>query len=706
MGGQVHRRTVDRVAILEIDNPPVNVLSQDVRRALADALMRADSESEIGAIVIAARGATFVTGADMSEFGQKPREPHLPDVIDRLEASSKPIVVAWNGLALGGGCEIGLAAHRRIIGRNAKVGLPEVKVGLIPGAGGTQRLPRLIGLPAALDMIASGRFVDAMEAFALGLCDEVTDGDVLEAAIIAARGMIGKMQPRLSLRAPSPPDAAAWETMVAKVRREARGRIAPLRAIELVGQTLSTPYAIGAPTERRAYLDLMASDQSRALRHLFFAERAVRTMPELEGIAARPLGSIGIVGGGSTGAGIAATLLEHGFQVVLVESGDAALQAGRERVAGLMARAIRAGRIADRERAEIARRITFSTDLHALGRASLVIEAIFEDIALKADLFAKLEGLLPSDTLIATNTSYLDIEAMAAGLARPERFLGLHFFAPAPVIRLIEVVRARRTAASVIATALDLARRLDKIAVVCAPCEGLIGNRILAKFRAECEFMLEEGALPAEIDRALEAFGLAMGPFAAQDLAGLDIAWSRRKRQADTRNPGERDVPLVDRLCEMGRFGQKAGRGWYLYRDGRREVDPEVEALIRAHAAASGRRRMALTPDVIQTRVLAAMVNEGAKILMDGVAARPREIDLVLVHGYGFPAFRGGPMQEADARGIRAILAAAEGNAARDGAGFEVAPLLLELLASGRNFASLNQPETFRPLREPVPAVK
>ena len=372
----------------------------------------------------------------------------------------------------------------------------------------------------------------------------------------------------------------------------------------------------------------------------------------------------------------------------------------------VVARAIRAGRVADRERAEIARRITFSTDLHALGRTSLVIEAVFEDMALKTDLLARLESLLPGDTLIATNTSYLDIEAMAAGLARPERFFGLHFFAPAPVIRLIEVVRTRRTAANAIATALDLARRLDKIAVVCAPCEGLIGNRILAKFRAECEFMLEEGALPAEIDRALEAFGLAMGPFAAQDLAGLDIAWSRRKRLAETRHPAERDVSLVDRLCEMGRFGQKAGRGWYVYREGRREVDPEVEALIRAHAAASGRRRMTLTPDVIQTRVLAAMVNEGARILMEGVAARPREIDLVLVHGYGFPAFRGGPMQEADARGLRAILAAAEGNAARDGAGFEVAPLLGELLASGRNFASLNQPEAFRPLRESQPAAR
>lgn len=705
MGGQVHRRTVDRVAIVEIDNPPLNLLSQETRRALADALMRADAEPEVGAIVITARGAMFVTGADMAEFGQKPREPHLPDVVDRIEASQKPVVVAWHGLALGGGCEIGLAAHRRIMARTARLGMPEVKLGLAPGAGATQRLPRLIGLPAALDIIASGRLIDAMEAFALGLCDEVTDGDVTEAAVAAARGMIGKMQPRLSLRAPPQPDAGAWEAMVQKVRREARGRIAPLRIIELVGQALTAPYAIGAPAERRAYLDLMASDQSRALRHLFFAERAARRIAGLEGVAPRPLDAIGIVGAGATGAGIAASLLEHGFQVILVESGEAALQAGRERVAGLMVRAIRAGRIAESQRGEIARRITFSTDLHALRRAGLVIEAIAEDAALKAELFARLESLLAPETLIATGTGSLDIAAIAAGLTRPERFLGLHFFAPAPVIRLVEIARTRHTAPGAMATALELARRLDKIAVACGAAEGLIGTRIFAKFRAECEFMLEEGALPAEIDRALEAFGLAMGPFAAQDLAGLDIAWNRRKRQAESRDPAARDVPLVDRLCEMGRFGQKAGRGWYVYRDGRREPDAEVEALIRAHAAASGRRRMVLTPDVIQTRVLAAMVNEGAKILMEGIAARPLEIDLVLVHGYGFPAFRGGPMQEADARGLRAVLAAAEGNAARDGAGFEVAPLLGDLLASGRNFASLNQPEAVRPRREPHSAM-
>ena len=688
--GQVHRTTIDQVAVLEIDNPPVNAMSQATRRALADAVMRAESEPEIGAIVIAARGKTFAAGADIGELGQKPREPHMPDVVDRIEAATKPVVVAWHGAALGAGCEIGLAANRRIMARDASVGLPEVRLGLVPGAGGTQRLPRLIGLPAALDLIATGRQVGAIEAFALGLCDEVVDGDVRDAAIAAARGLIGKMQPRLSLRLPPQPDPGAWEKMTQKVRLEARGRIAPLRAIELVSQTLTTPFITGAPAERRAFLDLTASDQSRALRHLFLAERAVRSVPGLEDSPARPLQTIGIVGAGMMGAGIAAALIEHGFSVILVETGENGLQAGRERVAALLARSIRAGRLAESRRAEIAARLVFSHDLQALAQADLVIEAIFEDIALKADLLARLEMVLSPDVLIATNTSYLDIEAMADGLKYPERFFGLHFFSPAQVMRLVEVVRPRRAARQTIATALEFTRRLDKIAVVCGVCEGLIGNRILTKFRAQCEFMLEEGALPAEIDRALEAFGLAMGPFAAQDLAGLDIAWSRRKRAMAAGALAERQAPLLGRLCEMGRLGQKAGRGWYLYRDGRREVDPEVETLIRSHAAASGRSRTALTPETIQNRVIAAMVNEGARILTEGIAARPLEIDLVFVHGYGFPAWRGGPMQEADARGLRAILAAAEANARHGGAGFEVAPLIASLMSTGRNFASLN----------------
>ena len=698
MSGQVQRTTKDRVAILEIDNPPVNALSQETRRALADALMRAESDPDIAAIAIIARGNTFVTGSDITEFGHKPREPHLPDLVDRIEASAKPVVVGWHGLALGAGCEIGLAAHRRVLSRTGRVGLPEVKLGLVPGGGGTQRLPRLIGLPAALDLIATGRMVDALEAFAIGLCDEVTDGDIREATLAAARKLIGRMQARLSVRAPPPPDSGAWEAMVQRVRKEARGRIAPLRAIELVGLTLTSPYAIGAPAERRAFLDLMASGQSRALRHVFFAERAIRKVPGLAHIAPRPLQTIGIVGSGVTGTGIAASLLEHGCRVVLVETGEAALQAGRERLAALMARAIRAGRIPDARRAEIAGHVTFSGDPADLARCDLVIEAIFDDLALKSDLLKKLETILSKDTLIASSSAQIDLQILADTLQHPERFLGLHFFAPAPLMRLVEIARPRLTAPEAVASALDLARRLDKIGIVCGISDGLIGNRLFGKFRAQCEFMLEEGALPSEIDQALESFGLAVGPFAAQDVAGLDIAWTRRKRQAETRNATIRDVPLIDRLCEAGRFGAKAGKGWYLYRDGKREADPEVERLIRAHAASTGRKKIVFTAEMIQSRVLAALVNEGAKLIAEGVVSRPLAIDLVMMHGYGFPVWRGGPMQEADQRGLAALLAVAEASATRDGAGWSVAPLLRELVATGRNFSSLNEPvATARP---------
>jgi 3-hydroxyacyl-CoA dehydrogenase len=691
MSGQVHRTTRDRVAILEIDNPPVNATSQAVRRGLHDALMRAEADADVDAIVIAARGRTFVAGGDISEFGRKPLEPHLPDVINRIEESAKPVVVAWHGTALGGGCEIGLAAHRRVMARDARLGLPEVKLGLLPGAGGTQRLPRLVGLPAALDIIATGRMVDAREALAIGLADEVAEGAVIEKAIALASSLAGRLQPRVSLRHAPAPDAGAWDSMRARVRKGARGRLAPLKAIDLVNLSASMPFSQALKVERQVFFELMASDQSRALRHLFFAEREVRKVASLEGAKPLPIREVGIIGAGTMGSGIAMAFLESGFRLCVIEREEAALRAGAERIEGLFSRALRSGRIDEAGLAERRARLTLATGLDRLASCDLVIEAVFEDMGVKLELLAALEPLLRPDAIIATNTSYLDVETMAGALARPERFLGLHFFSPAHVMKLLEIVRARRASRETLATGLAIGQALGKIAVMTGVCEGFIGNRILARFRAECEFMLEEGAMPADVDSAMEAFGLAMGPFAVQDLAGLDIAFARRKRLAATRDPAERDVPLVDRLCERGRLGQKAGKGWYVYDDGRRLRDPEVEALVRDHAASTGRATSTPSPEAIQTRVLAAMVNEGAKILGEGIAERPLDIDVVLVHGYGFPAWRGGPMHEADSRGIPQILAIARENARRNGRGFEVAPLLEELAATGRTFSALNQ---------------
>lgn len=678
---------VGEVGVIEIDNPPVNATSQAVRQGLLDAVRQAQAEPEIKAVVIAGAGLTFTAGGDITEFGQPPCEPHLPDVLAEIEASAKPVVVAWHGTALGGGCEIGLAAHARIIVEGGSVGLPEVKLGLVPGAGGTQRLPRLIGAAAALDLIASGRMVGAAEALRLGLVDRIAAGDLRDDAVALAREHISRTPERVSLQPVPRPPASEWQTTTDKVRSEARGRLAPLKAIELVETSMALPFAEGRPIERRAFFELMASDQSQALRHLFLAEREASKLPELAGVAPREIARVGVIGGGTMGSGIAVAFLDAGYRVTLLEANEAALTAGCERIGGLYQRSLKSGRISGAVRDERLSRLDIALDLAALSSCDLVVEAVFEDMQVKLDLLTRLGAVLPAETLIATNTSYLDIEAMADVLPAPERFIGLHFFSPAHVMKLLEIVRGRRTSPQALASAFAIGRKLRKIAAVSGVCDGFIGNRILAKFRAQCEFMLEEGALPQQVDAAMEAFGMAMGPFAVQDLAGLDIAWARRKRLAASRSAAQRDVPLIDRLCEKGRFGQKAGRGWYRYEDGKRSPDPKVEAMVRAHAAATDRPQKEFTQQDIQDRVVAAMVNEGAKILAEGIAARSSDIDLVLVNGYGFPAWRGGPMQHADTVGLPAVLAVAEATAARDGQGFELSSLLAELAGRGGRFS-------------------
>jgi 3-hydroxyacyl-CoA dehydrogenase len=690
MNASVRLTIEGEIGLIEIDHPPVNASSQAVRRGLLDQLMRAETDPAIRAIVIAAAGRTFTAGGDIQEFGKPPLEPHLPDVINRIEDCPKPVVVAWHGTPLGGGCEIGLGAHARIASPGTEIGLPEVKLGLMPGAGGTQRLPRLIGPVAALDLIASGKSIPAEEALRIGLIDRIAHDDLRAEARAMARALIGSRPARLSQRELPPTEPETWQKMVARVQREARGREAPLRAIELIETAIRLPFSAGQPSERRAFFELMASDQSRALRHLFIAEREVSKVAGLQGVEPRPLGRIGVIGAGTMGSGIAIALLDAGFAVTLVETSETAMKAGQDRIAALYQRSITSGRISEATRDQRLARLAPTVELAALAEADLVIEAVFEDMSVKRALFARLASWLKPQAILASNTSYLDLEALAGAWTRPENFLGLHFFSPAHVMRLLEVVRASATSPQTLATGLSLAKAMRKIAVVSGVCEGFIGNRILAKFRSQCEFMLEEGALPRDIDTAMEAFGLAMGPFAVQDLAGLDIAWARRKRLAPHRQPEERDVPLLDQLCEMGRFGQKAGRGWYLYPEGKRIPDPEIEGLIREHARRSGRPQHAFTPDEIQQRIVVAMINEGAKILAEGIAARPLDIDVVLVHGYGFPAWRGGPMHFADRMGLKTVIARAEESAARDGPAFAVAPLLKNLLSEGRDLASLN----------------
>ena len=687
-------RQMGRVGVVEIDNPPVNAASQAVRQGLWDAICAVDSNPGISAIVITGAGRTFTAGGDISEFGHPPREPHLPDVVSRIEACVKPVVVAWHGTALGGGCEIGLAAHRRIIAKDGQVGLPEVKLGLLPGAGGTQRLPRLIGPVAALDLIATGRMIGADEALRLGLVDQIATHDLHAEAVALAQSLRLVDIRRISAASVAEADTATWNTLVEKTRREARGRLAPLKAIQLVEQAGQLPFSEGQPLERQTFFDLMASPQSRALRHMFMAEREVSKVAGLEAVKPVDIRRVGVIGAGTMGSGIAVAFLDAGFPITLIETSDEALTAGLERLNGLYVRQVKSGRIDEATRLARTSQLTGARELSALVDADLVIEAVFEDMVVKRELFARLAPVLKTTAILATNTSYLDVEAMADQWPDPGRFIGLHFFSPAHIMKLLEIVRGRRTSPETLATGLAIARKLKKIAVVSGVCEGFIGNRILAKFRAQCEFMLEEGALPREIDAALESFGLAMGPFAVQDLAGLDIAWARRKRLAATRDPAQRDVPIGDRLCELGRFGQKSGKGWYNYAEGKRLPDGEVEAMVRAHAQASGRPQQRFVPENIQLRVIAAMVNEGAKILSEGIAARPLDIDVVLVNGYGFPAWRGGPMHYADEFGLSRILDVALASERRDGPAFAVSPLLERLVREGRSFASLPMDHT------------
>jgi 3-hydroxyacyl-CoA dehydrogenase len=565
------------VKVFQIDNPPVNALSVEVRRGLQAALSDADCE----AIVLIGAGKTFIGGADIREFDQAPLEPHLPDLLLALENLDKPVVAAINGAALGGGLEVALAAHYRIAAPTATFACPEVKLGLIPGAGGTQRMPRLIGVAAASDLIASGRTVGAAEALELGLIDRIEIGDLRSAAIERARSLIGTKPVRTGDKAvePAPP-----------ISIKARGRIAPVEAIRLVSLAAELPLADGLAEERATFLRLRQSPQSAALRHVFFAERASAKIDGLEDVKPRSLKTIGIVGTGLMGSGIAYAALKAGYRVIAVDRTEQLAAQGKERIETLLKAPVHV-----------------SHSLDDLADADLVIEAVFD---IKTTLFRQLDAMVEPEAILATNTSYLDPDRIAAATKNPARVLGLHFFSPAHVMRLLEVVRCKATAPEVLATGLAFGKKIGKLPVVCGVTEGFIGNRMFSAYRRETDLLLAEGALPAQIDAAMEAYGFAM----------------------------------ADSLCEAGRFGRKSGRGWYLYADGKRREDPEVTAMIEA--ARTGARDIPAAE--IVARLLAALRQEGQRLLAEGIAARPGDIDLVMINGYGFPAHKGGPMFSAE----------------------------------------------------------
>ena len=685
------------VAVIEVDNPPVNALSQAVRAGLLAAVREADADATVRAIVIRCQGRTFIAGADISEFDQPPQSPHLPEVTEAIENCSKPVIAAIHGTALGGGFEIALACHYRVAASDAKVGLPEVKLGLMPGAGGTQRLPRLIGAQRAIQMIVEGDPVPAPQALEWGAIDEVAEivtGDVNAAAMEAARHLTAGGAPlRRTSQLPSP---SAPAEIFADAERTAanrqRGLIAPQRCIEMVRIATTTDFAEGVQKERAAFLILRQSPQAAALRHSFLGERTVARHPSLPAdTPAREVRSVGVIGAGTMGSGIAISFANAGLPVTLVESDSQALERGVETIRRNWASSVARGKLTEAEMAQRMDLIRPTLSYDDLSGADLLIEAAFEDLAVKKQVFEKLDQVARAGAILATNTSYLDVAAIARFTRRPQDVVGMHFFSPAHVMRLVENVRTPETAPDVLATVMKLGKRLGKVAVLVEGCDGFVGNRMLAQRTREAYFLLEEGALPEQVDRALYEFGFPMGPFAVGDLSGLDIGWRNRKARAHLRKPGIRDSNLLDKVCEMGRLGQKTGAGWYRYEKGSRSPipDPVIEQLIVEHSLQAGIERRVIGDQEIVERCLYSMINEGAKILAEGVAARPLDVDMVWLHGYGFPAHRGGPMFYADQIGLDRVLEQIRLFRKRLGADFWTpAPLLEELASAGRGFYS------------------
>ncbi|UUP18561.1 3-hydroxyacyl-CoA dehydrogenase NAD-binding domain-containing protein [Nitratireductor thuwali] len=652
----------DGVAVVWLDNPPVNALGHALRQPLHAMLEKLRADADTAAIVIACKGRTFVAGADISEFGQPPKAPSLPDVIALLESIGKPTVAAIHGNALGGGFELALGCHYRIAAPDARVGLPEVTLGLLPGAGGTVRLPRLVGAREALGVIVSGKPVNAEKALALGAIDAIAEGDLVAEAVSFARARAEGGGPHVPvLKREEKIEAArndldAFEETAKAATANARGLTAPLRCTEAVRNAILLEPSQALAREREMFVELRDGEESAALRHLFFAEReAVKVEGVGKDVAARPVRHVGIVGAGTMGGGIAMAFANGGMRVTVLEVGDEALQRGLGQIEKNYAGSVSRGSLSEKDKLARLARIRGTTDYTDMSDCDLIVEAVFEEMGVKRKVFEKLDEVARDGAVLASNTSYLDLDAIAAFTKRPSDVVGLHFFSPAHVMRLLEIVRGERTAPEVLATALSVAKAIGKTPVVVGVCDGFVGNRMLAARREENEALLLEGASPSSVDKAFTDFGWPMGPFQMVDLAGLDISWRHRQSQGLT-------APVADSLCELGYFGQKTGRGFYRYDEGARKPvpDPFVEELIEAKSRELGIERRAIGAEEILERTMYPMINEGARILEEGIAARASDIDVVWVNGYGFPRGKGGPMFWARRHGIDKILARLE----------------------------------------------
>ena len=651
------------IGVILVQNPPVNALSQAVRQGLADRLAEAVADDAIKGVVLAGDGRTFIAGADIREFGKPMQDPDLNSVIRAYEDSPKPVVAAIHGTALGGGLETAFAAHYRVAVARSFVGLPEVKLGLLPGAGGTQRLPRVAGVETALKMITSGDMVPAPMAKEAGIVDEIVD-ELIPGAVAFCEKLVAENAPLKVISAGrgklDEADPAVFDKYRSDLAKKARGVLAPQNCIAAVEAAVKADsFEAGLKRERELFGELMESPQRAAQIHIFFGEREVAKIPDLpKGTEAKKIGKVAIIGCGTMGGGIAMNFANVGIPVTLLETEQAALDRGFAIMRKNYENSAKRGRFPMEEVEKRMGLLTPTTNYEDIGDADIVIEAVFENMDVKKQVFAKLDEVMKPGAVLATNTSTLDIDEIASATKRPEDVIGTHFFSPANVMRLLENVRGEKSSPETIQTVMDMGKKIGKVAVLAGNCHGFIGNRMLHPYRRQAEFLVEEGAQPEDIDRVIYDFGFAMGPFAMGDLAGLDVGYAVRQHQLKTWPQGKRYSTLADKIVEMGRHGQKTGAGWFLYEEGNRtpKPDPVIKELIQKHAAEAGVRRRDVTDEEILERCIYALVNEGAKILEEGIAIRPVDIDITYVYGYSFPKHRGGPMHYADHVGLDKVL--------------------------------------------------
>jgi 3-hydroxyacyl-CoA dehydrogenase len=688
------------VAIITIDNPPVNALSPGVPEGIGAAIDEINNDPAIKAAVVIGSGRTFVAGADIKEFGKMtsggPRRSLLPLLL-QIENSAKPIVMAIHGNAFGGGLELAMAGHYRVASPTAQVGQPEVKLGIIPGAAGTQRLPRLVGVAKAVEMCAEGKPVPAREAAAVGLIDRLIEGDLLADAVSFAREIADKPAPKTRERTENlrtgEDNTAIFSAARAAASKKQRGLKAPLAAIDAVEAATKLPFEEGCQAEAKLFTECLFSDQSKALIHVFFGEREVAKIPDIPKDApVTPVNRVAVVGSGTMGGGIAMVFANAGIPVLLKEVDQPALDVGIGKIQKNYANSVQRGRFTQAFVDERLKLIRPVLTYEAFSEVDMVVEAVFEGMALKKTIFADLDRVCRPGAILATNTSTLNIDEIASATSRPEAVIGTHFFSPANVMRLLEIVRGRKSSKEVINTCMQLSKKLGKIGVLVGNCRGFVGNRMFGPYRREAQFLVEEGADIEAVDQALVDFGNAMGPLATGDLAGLDVGWRIRKEYRHMEKPGIRQPFAEDRLCELGRYGQKTGKGWYQYDENRRpNADPEVTTLVRKWSADAGIPQRQISTEEIVDRCIYALVNEGARILEEGYALRAVDIDIIYLNGYGFPAYRGGPMWYADTVGLQKVYQRICQFQKQHGELWEPAPLLKRLAETGKTFAEFDK---------------